>query len=84
MKIGWLRWSFIRKRNKNNEENIVEYQKPVGHHHVYQHIHNGIPRMKRESKVKEKKERIFEMVIKFKNLMKNNLHIQEAQQSASR
>ena len=40
--------------------------------------------MKRESKVKEKKERIFEMVIKFKNLMKNNLHIQEAQQSASR
>lgn len=72
----------LKTGKKKNEEKGSEPQKPVGHHQMYRHMHNGSPRGRVEAA-----ERVFPEILseKFPNLMITiNLHIQETQQTPSR
>lgn len=57
---------------------LTEFQKNVGHHYIYSHMHKENTRRRGEGKRKRK---IFKEIIAkiFPNLIKNNSHIQKAQ-----
>lgn len=48
MKTDQVKLPSKKTEGKKDWKNRAEPQKPMGHHHVYQHTHNGNPRRKRE------------------------------------